>query len=498
MADWEQIGAKKRQALGDLIPSEWVIPAEVLPPHEHDDVSKFGSSGWFTSEELEITESSVASLLPKLASGALKSETVTRAFCKRAAAAHQLTNCLSEICFDRAIEDAKAIDQHLEKTGHTVGPLHGLPISIKDNFDVVDLDTTIGFASHVGNPATKDSDIVTILRRAGAVIYVKTNVPTAMMLAETVNNTFGRTLNPLNRKLTSGGSSGGESALIACRGSPIGIGTDIGGSLRIPAACTGLYSLRPSFGRFPTLGTRSGLPGQEVVQSVGGPIASSLEDLETLWKIVIDAEPWRLDPRCLPIPWCTVDFPQNHKLKIAVMWNDGVVMPTPPVARALKTAVDRLIAAGHEVTEWLPTDHLHIIKLLGSAMTADGGASIRKELEKTGEPWLPELERYQNASEISTTETWELNAKRTTFQRGFLSRWENAGIDAILCPVSPWSGAEHTKFKYDDPAIVDNMPINLQVVGRRLEEEKVVAMTKVVQATIKRSDKQFGAAEPSL
>jgi amidase len=184
------------------------------------------------------------------------------------------------------------------------------------------------------------------------------------------------------------------------------------------------------------------------VQSVGGPIASSLTDLETLWKIVIDAEPWRLDPRCLPIPWRTVDSPQNHKIKIAVMWNDGVVMPTPPVARALKLVVDRLIAAGHEVTEWLPTDHLHIIKLLGSAMTADGGASIRKELEKIGEPWLPELERYQNASEISTIETWELNAKRTTFQRNFLSRWENAGIDAILCPVSPWSGAEHTKFKY--------------------------------------------------
>jgi amidase len=278
MADWEQIGAKKRQALWDLIPSEWVIPAQILPAPEHDDVSKFGSRGWFTPEELEITESSVASLLPKLASGSLKSETVTRAFCKRAAAAHQLvrmnivprlralsaqhwdlqTNCLSEICFYRAIEDAKAIDQHLEKTGHIVGPLHGLPITIKDNFDIAGLDTTIGFASHVGNPATKDSDIVAILRRAGAVIYVKTNVPTAMMLAETVNNTFGRTLNPLNRKLTSGGSSGGESALIAFRGSPIGIGTDIGGSLRIPAACTGMSSVQyAAQGRFMTISCRS-------------------------------------------------------------------------------------------------------------------------------------------------------------------------------------------------------------------------------------------------
>jgi amidase len=120
------------------------------------------------------------------------------------------------------------------------------------------LDTTIGFASHVGTPATKDSDIVTILRRAGAVIYVKTNVPTVMMLAETVNNTFGRTLNPLNRKLTSGGSSGGESALIACRGSRIGIGTDIGGSLRIPAGCTGMSSVQNAAqGRFIPISCRS-------------------------------------------------------------------------------------------------------------------------------------------------------------------------------------------------------------------------------------------------
>src|SRR5690242_17728982 len=100
-----------------------------------------------------------------------------------------------------------------------------------------------------------------------------------MMIAETVNNTFGRTLNPLNRSLTSGGSSGGESALIAFGGSPLGVGTDIGGSLRIPAACTGIFTLRPSFGRFPTLRCRSGLAGQEAVQSVNGPIARSLRDL---------------------------------------------------------------------------------------------------------------------------------------------------------------------------------------------------------------------------
>lgn len=98
MADWEQRAAKKRQALRDSIPSEWIIPAELLPAESVDDVTKFPeTSGWFAPEELAITNSSVVDLLPKLASGELKSETVTRAFCKRAAAAHQLVKTLSLI-----------------------------------------------------------------------------------------------------------------------------------------------------------------------------------------------------------------------------------------------------------------------------------------------------------------------------------------------------------------------------------------------------------------
>jgi amidase len=106
--------------------------------------------------------------------------------------------------------------------------LHGLPISIKDNFYVKGTDSTLGFVSLANQPVTFNSPLVDMLKELGAVIYCKTNVPTGMMVAETVNNLFGRTLNPLNRKLTSGGSSGGESALIAFGGSPLGVGSDIG------------------------------------------------------------------------------------------------------------------------------------------------------------------------------------------------------------------------------------------------------------------------------
>jgi amidase len=194
------------------------------------------------------------------------------------------------------------------------------------------------------------------------VIYCKTAVPTAMMIAEGVSNLFGRTVNPLNRSLTSGGSSGGESALIAFGGSVLGVGSDIGGSLRIPAACTGIFTLRPSFGRFPTLWTTSGLAGQEAVQSVNGPLARNVEDMRVYCKAVVAGQPWLHDPRCLPLPWREVE--RKQKLKIGVMPHDGIVMPTPPVARALQETVQKLKAAGHEIVEWEPVGHANGVQIL--------------------------------------------------------------------------------------------------------------------------------------
>ncbi|KAI1127626.1 amidase, partial [Nemania abortiva] len=528
---WETVAAKKRQDLLNSIPEEWRIPSHLLPPDSQDDVTDFPeSSGWFTQEELDITNSTALELLPRLASGDLKSETATRAFCKRAAAAHQLINCLSETCFDRAIETARALDERLAQGSGPVGPLHGLPISLKDNFKLRGLDSTVGFTSHVGDPAREESELVNVLLRAGAVAYVKTNVPTAMMIAESVNNTFGRTVNPLNRKLTSGGSSGGESALIKFKGSPWGVGTDIGGSLRIPAACTGIFTLRPSAGRFPTLGCRSGLPGQEAVQSVNGPMTRTLDDLEYYSKTVVDSEPWHGDPRCLPIPWRSVALPPT--LKIAVMWHDGIVLPTPPVTRALRQTVEKLKAAGHEIIDWSPEEHDKGTELLGRMFVADGGKSVQRELERTGEPLRPEMAAYGEARELGGFEYWQLHLERSDFQKRYLDRWKKSGIDAILCPATPFASVEHGKFRHVgytgvynvldysalafptglevDQAIdvlqddapeplsdldkvirgeykaeaVHGMPISLQLVAQRLEEEKCIEMLKVILKTL--------------
>ncbi|KAL4914829.1 amidase signature domain-containing protein [Aspergillus aurantiobrunneus] len=531
---WEAIAAKKRQALQDSIPAAWLIPAALLPPADQLDVTTFPKeSGFFTDRELEITSTPASAILPHLSSGSWTAEEVAKAFCKAAAAAHQLTNCLSEIFFDRAITQAKELDAYFQETGKTKGPFHGLPISIKDNFNLIGYDSTVGFASLVNNPATYNSTLVDLLLDAGAVLYCKTNVPTAMMIAESVNNVFGRTVNPRNRNLTSGGSSGGESALIAFGGSRIGVGTDIGGSLRIPAACTGIFTIRPSFGRFPNFQTRSGLAGQEAVNSVNGPLATTLEEVVLWASTVVGQQPWLRDPKCLPIPWRPVE--PKKSLKIGVLWHDGLVTPTPPVARALAESAEKLKTAGHEIVTWAPTEHKDLLTTLARMFVADGGKSVRKLLEPTGEPFRPEMAMYQTATELGVYEMWQIHLSRNALCKSYLDRWNESGIDAVLCPTSPYSTVEHGKFAYvgytgvfnvlDYPAVsfpcgvktdksidtayvnhqalsdidaqvqkdysaetVHGMPVNLQLVGRRLEDESALAMTETILKALMTTD----------
>ena len=129
---------------------------------------------------------------------------------------------------------------------------------------------------------------------------------------QTYNTIYGYTVNPYNRTLSSGGSSGGESALLALKGSPLGVGTDVGGSIRIPASFCGLYSLKPSFGRFPAFGIRNGMDGLEAVRSTVGPMASSLAGVEMWSKAGLRSQPWMsADPDCLPLPYRDVEVPKK-------------------------------------------------------------------------------------------------------------------------------------------------------------------------------------------
>lgn len=368
--------------------------------------------------------------------------------------------------FDDAMRRARWLDEQYAKNGgKTVGPLHGVPVSLKDTFKVKGYDASVGIASLAFNPATENSLLVDILLEAGAVLYVKTNVPQTLMALDSDNNVFGRTMNPLNRLVTAGGSSGGEGALIAMRGSVLGIGTDVGGSIRIPAMCNGLYGLKPSVGRVPYI-------GQQMTQAAGastlglaasaGPISASLRDCELFMRLVSGARPWERDPDVVVGRWEEMDDADvgvgetQRRPVIGVVWRDGLIEPLPPVLKVLGEVVRELTEGGVDVVEVDIPQFKKCQSLANAFFGVDGGNFVFDLMEKTGEPLINWLSRrLKRKKPIGLDELRELHARKTELETEFLKIWKDARgrrIDAFICPVAPhpvppidrWNGVSYT------------------------------------------------------
>ncbi|EEP82166.1 predicted protein [Uncinocarpus reesii 1704] len=463
---FKEIARQKLAQLDSKIPKEWRLPVHWIPagmhsPEESVTNTKYDAvnvmdiprrCGLLSAKQLEITEGwDIKGLLGEVASGRLTVTEVCEAFCKRAAIAHQLTRCLAEPLFDSALKRASFLDTHFQRTGKLYGPLHGLVLSIKDTFDVQGVDSTTGLASLAFKPAKENAPLVNLLHALGAVIIAKTNVPQTVAALDSVNNLFGRTLNPLNRKLTPGGSSGGEGALVAMRGSMIGIGTDIGGSIRIPAMCNGVYGFKPSVGRVPFGGQDSAsVPGRgrTSIQACAGPIARSMSDIDALMKeIVPRSELWGTD--CIPGRWASEtpvlaeDAPR--KFTIGILHSDGRIPPLPPIAKLLNEVARKLHGfEGVEVVEVPVPKALGDCQSLANAlMSVDGGHRMMDLLESTGETLIPWLQgKTKRGEPKSLGQLFELQARRTEIERAMMQMWTvgsnpSRKIDAIIHPVAP-------------------------------------------------------------
>ncbi|KAF8577001.1 general amidase [Ramaria rubella] len=463
---WQDLCIDKKKRQAAAIPAEWHI---TIPPDEQLNVLQVPRQcGLLDANELVITEADVPELLNRLASGEWSAVEVTRAFYKRAIVAHQLTNCLTEIFVERALARATELDDHLKTTGEVKGPLHGLPISLKDQLTMKDLETVMGYASWVGELAAHDALLVTILYKLGAVPFVRTNVPQTLMFLESHNHVFGRTTNPHNRSLTPGGSSGGEGSLIALRGSPLGIATDLGGSIRVPSAFCGLYGLRPSNRRIPYRDAKGTMEGQESITSSMGPISSSLAGVKLFTKCIIDARPWKKDPCVLRMPWSEsgyelADHGHGSQLCFGLLWDDGYTVPHPPIRRALEITMKAVLKAGHKVIRWEPHKHLEIVANAVSIYFAGGEEDLAATVGKSGEslirtmrpefkvdtdrlpPYWPEL------PSLSAYELWECHKVRRDLRQAYLDHWEASvattgtgrPVDAIIAPVAPYAAAPH-------------------------------------------------------
>ena len=238
------------------------------------------------------------------------------------------------------------------------------PIISQDCFDVEGINTNAGLVSWLPYRALRNSCIAEGLLAAGAILYVKTSSSQALLMVESINNIFGTVKNPRNLKLSVGGSSGGEGALLAAKGSILGSGTDGGGSLRFPAAFCGvcksihlhqmtrlcpspsgrlqvligaLGSFKPSKERMPGRGVSGPRSGSESVNAGLGPLAKTVAGLELWLRAQLEIEPWNEIPGCLPMPWNFTEAQRcTKKLTVGVILDDGIVQPTPPVTVCLR------------------------------------------------------------------------------------------------------------------------------------------------------------------
>lgn len=544
MQSWEEKAQQKRSQVLHCIPSQWIDPKLKLKMAEAGFTStKKYLDTIIDEKENAITKLLVGELREVISLGKLTATEVTRAFCHRAALAHQIVSCCSEIFFDEALARARELDEYFTSTGKTKGPLHGIPISLKDQVDLEGKDSSIGFVSMLGKPKSTTSLLAKELFDNGAVFYVKTTVPMAMMAPETVSNIFGYTYNSLNINLSSGGSSGGEGSLIGANGSPLGFGTDIGGSIRIPSSHQGLYALKPSTGRISYLNVTNSVSGQEAFPSVIGPMATSLEDIELITKLIVEAQLWKQDPKVMPVPWKDVSELKKKKLTFGVWRYDNKIKPHPYIQRALTKATDALKLQGHEVLEIQIPNHDSILETALKVYGADDGYELATECAVSGEPVVPIVAKCVSSlftqKPISVNQWWDLCNEVYSEKQLFLSFWEQTAqksvsghpIDGIIAPVWPSASVlplstptlnytapfnlcdcalvvlpvttvDKAVDKADpayvatdavdkqvqdsyDPELYDGMPVCIQVVTKKLEEEKALALASVVEECLK-------------
>ena len=454
--DFESKRSAIVEELGAKIPKDLRLPSDVIknPPLDVTEIPK--TCGILSKDELTITEDYDAfSLAEVISKGKLSAVDVTTAFAKRAAIAHQLTCCLTDWFLDEALERARYLDDYLQKNGKPIGPLHGVPISIKEHIRVKGHYSSWGFLA-TREFSKEDTQMIKILREAGAVFYVKTNQPQAIMHLESCGF-HGRTLNPRNINLSSGGSSGGEAALVALRGSVLGIGTDIGGSIRGPAGFCGIYGYKPTSYTLPMKEFLPyGFPAELNVLASVGPMCTSLRDCDFFCRVLKEAEPHLEDPRLIPIPWTSFKTYVNLPLKVGIMKHDSVIVPQPPVLKALEWA-EKQLSSNPNVTlkSFTPYKAATAMELIRKAYWPDSGILDKEACEATGEPmhsltkWIikdAESDTQKNAAEIE-----EMRLTRDAFRSEFVQHWNKQDVDFVIGPMFVGPACAHDTAFYCMP-----------------------------------------------
>jgi fatty acid amide hydrolase len=342
----------------------------------------------------DITRLSACELARRIADGALSSIDAVEAHIARIEAVNPALNAVVVKRYDEARAEARLADER-RRRGEPLGALHGVPITVKECLDLERTASTFGLPTRVAHRAQSDERHVARLRKAGAIMLGKTNVSQLLIYTEADNPLYGRTSNPWNAQRSSGGSSGGEAAIIAAGGSPLGLGTDIGGSVRVPATFCGIASLKPTSGRLPDPGRYSVPVGQRAIPSQVGVLARHVED------VALGIEVANGDRQPTGEPFIALgDFRgvDVSRLRIGYYDEDDTFETAPAVKRAVAEAAAILKKAGATVLAWSPPATLEALNLFGNILTADGGAGMSRAI--AGNKRTPQVTQLLTAARL--------------------------------------------------------------------------------------------------
>lgn len=320
---------------------------------------------------------SASELLQLIDKGEVSSRQVTQHFIDTIKQKDPDINAVVVPLFEQALREADHADE-LFREGKRTGKLHGLPITIKECLDLKGTPSTLGVVRRKDDIRQNTDDYIAALQREGAIILGKTNVAQLLIYFESCNPVYGVTKNPFNVKYSCGGSSGGEGAVIAYGGSPIGIGTDIGGSIRIPAAFCGVCSIKPTMQRIPDLCRFVDNPLPVSINSVTGVIGNSADDLQLMLEI-INTEASKKNKN---EPLKSIKEVDITKLKVGYFLSDGLFEPMSAVKRGVLEAVEQLKKAGVQVTEFTPPNLVEAEELFFKILSADEAVLFTQNLQK--------------------------------------------------------------------------------------------------------------------
>lgn len=452
----------------------------------------------------DLLYASACSMARAIREKKISSEELVRAHIARITEVNPKLNAIVQLPAELALEAAQQADTELARS-HIKGPLHGVPFTLKDAIESAGVTATGGTLGRRHYVPREDATVVKRLREAGAILLGKTNCPEFGWAWESDNLIYGRTNNPWNLALSPGGSSGGESAIIAAGGSPLGLGSDAGGSVRFPANCTGIVSIKPTSGRVPRTGHYPGPGGTLDALWQIGPLARHIEDLALILEVI--SGPDFHDAAIAPVPLGDPRKVELKTLRAAFFTDNGIVSPAAEIAEVVRAAVRKLSGHVAAIEEIRPPEIEQTYEIFLGLFCADGGAGLEGLIQSAGtneiHPLMKRVLEIQRANVMSTAEFGAHVGRWDGFKTAMLTFMEN--FDVLLSPVCSFAGMEHgstydrlPSFSYTMthnltgwPAAVvrvgtssEGLPIGIQIAAQPWREDVALAVAARLESEL--------------